>query len=220
VHLLIERIEHALADLVAPEPIEIRGGWSRSLRRTYSDPAQSGSGAGPFADVVDVLWRGTFDCACPIAGVAFLHTGRSLHWVKSQPASPNLAVQVSLHAYADHSPEGATFSAALGQAFLPGVRVRCGPDLETACALGPARAATGRAHCVAEIDGVAFIVVLIPGALLKTGRNRLWRLRDPLGPTCPTTCETCSHDGGQAPSIRPSRPTAAAACGAAATVRA
>ncbi|TMA35968.1 MAG: hypothetical protein E6J87_02110 [Deltaproteobacteria bacterium] len=177
-HPLIDRIAAALAAIAAPEPIELRGGWSRSMRRTYRDASQAGSGAGPFADVVDVYWKGAVECAQPIAGIAFLQTRRSLHWVKSRPASLQLGVQVSLHAYADHSPGGATFSASLGESFLPGVPVTCGPELEAACAIGPAHTATGRAHRVAEIDGVAFIAVLIPGALLKTGRNHLWRLRD------------------------------------------
>lgn len=88
-HPLIERIEQSLAGIDSHEPIEIRGGWSRSLRRTYREGSQAGSGAGPFADVVD------------------------------------------------------------------------------------------------EIDDAAFVVVLVQRALLKTGRNRLWRLRDALAADLP-----------------------------------
>jgi hypothetical protein len=127
---------------------------------------------------VDAFWKATVDCAQPVAGIAFLERGRSLDWVKSAPASLNLAIDVSLHAYADDPSLGATFSGGLGGERLPGVPVRCGADLEAACAIGPARAATGRAHRVAEIDGVAFVVLLLQRSLLKTGRNRLWRLRD------------------------------------------
>lgn len=184
-HPLIERVEQALAGLVPTEPLEIRGDWSRLMRRTYRDASQAGSGTGPFADVVDVFWKATVDGTHPVAGIGFLHAGHSLYWVKSSPASLNLIMQISLHAYANFSLPGATFTAGLGNSFLPGVPVSCGRDLETACALGPAHAATGRAHRVAEIDGVAFVVVLIQGALLKTGRNHLWRLRDRLASNLP-----------------------------------
>ncbi len=184
-HPVIERIEESLAGIVPPEPLEIRGSWSQSIRRTYRGKSRSGSGAGRFVDVVDVRWSGIVEGAMPVAGVAFLHHGRSIHWVKSPPASLNLAVEVSLHAYADDPTVGATFTGRLGDALVPGVPVRCGPDLANACAIGPARAATGRSHRVAEVDGVAFIVLLFPGALLKTGRNRLWRLRDAWTPNLP-----------------------------------
>ena len=184
-HPLIESIEESLAGIVPPEPIEIRGAWTESMRRTYRDASQVGTGAGPFADVIDVVWNAVVECVQPLAGIAFLERIGSLDWVKSPPASPNLTVDVSLHAQADHSLERATFGAGLGRERLPGVAVSCGADLAHACAIGPASATTGRAHRVAEIDGVAFHVVLIQGSLLKTGRNRLWRLADRLAAELP-----------------------------------
>jgi hypothetical protein len=182
---MIERIAQSLAAIVPPEPIEIRGEWSRSTRRTYRGAAQAGSGAGPFAEVVDLRWNGSVACAQPVAGIAFLHARPALHWVKSAPASAKLSIEFGLHTYLDYLPGRATFSAGFGRAWLPGVAVGCGPDPVAACALGDARTATGRAHMVAEIDRHAFVVVLIQGALLKTGRNRLWRLRDELAVDLP-----------------------------------
>ncbi len=177
-HPLIESVAESLGAVVPAEPIEIRGSWSRSTRRTYQDAAQAGTGTGPFVEVVDLRWSGIADCTEPVAGIAFLHTPTSLYWVKSAPASARLDVEIGLHAYADRMPGRATFSAGFGRAWLPGVAVRCGPDPVAACAMGADHTATGRAHGVAQIDGNAFVVVLIPGALLQTGRNRLWRLRD------------------------------------------
>jgi len=165
-HPLIERAAAALAALVPAETVEIRGAWSRATRQVDG------------VDVVDALWRATVACAQRLAGLAFLQAGSALYWVKSPPASANLPFSLSLTTYADRAISSATFAAAIGRSFLPGVPVRCGPDLERACTLGPERAETGRAFAVAEIDHAAVFALLLPGALVKTGRNRLWHLRD------------------------------------------
>lgn len=162
---LIERIEAALHELVPAEPIEIRGAWSRATRA--GNP-----------NIVDALWRAPIECEAPVVGLGFLEHRESLHWVKSEPASLEQVLTVSLTAYADQRVPGATFSCGFARAALPGVPVRCGPDLENACALGPAHAIAGRAQRVASIDDTAFVVILLPAAVVKTGRNRLWRLRD------------------------------------------
>ncbi len=169
---MIERIARSLAAIVPPDPIEIRGSWSRSLR-------------GANAEIVDAVWRAEIAGATPVVGLGFLRQRESLYWVKSGPASADRTLSVSLSAYADQRVPGATFTAGFEDAWLPGVPVRCGSDLENACAIGPARASAGRPHRVAEIDGAAFGVVLLPGAVVKTGRNRLWRLRDELAATLP-----------------------------------
>jgi hypothetical protein len=106
-------------------------------------------------------------------------------WAKSAPAAINPSIEIGLHAYANRPAERATFSAGLGSARLPGVPVRCGPDLAQSCALGTPRAATGRPHLVGEIDGAAFAVVFLPSALLQTGRKRLWRLREEFAASLP-----------------------------------
>src|SRR5688572_23387811 len=97
----------------------------RSERRTYETASQTGTGSGPFVEVVDLRWGGTLTGTVPIAGIAFLVTTTELFWVKSMPAAATLPVHVSLHAYAGYSPEQATFTAGLGGAVLPGVPVAC-----------------------------------------------------------------------------------------------
>ena len=169
---LIERIEASLRGVVPADPIEIRGTWSRSARA--SD-----------ANIVDAVWRGAIEAATPVVGIGFLAHRESLFWVKSGPASADHELVVSLTAYADQRVPGATFAPGFDGAQLPGVPVRCGPDLESACAIGPARAATARPHRVAEIDGSAFVVIVLAAAVVKTGRNRLWRLRDELAAPLP-----------------------------------
>jgi hypothetical protein len=169
---LIERIEASLRSVVPAEPIEIRGAWSRSTRAWD-------------ANIVDAVWRAPIEAATPVVGLGFLHHRESLFWVKSEPASAEQVLRVSLTAYADQRVPGATFTGSFERTALPGVPVHCGPDLESACAIGPARAEAGRPHRVAEIDGSAFVVVLLPAAVVKTGRNRLWRLRDELAAPLP-----------------------------------
>jgi hypothetical protein len=165
-HPLIATIEESLAGIVPAEPIEIRGAWSRATRGADG------------AEVIDARWSATVASAQALAGLAFLHHGSTLYWVKSPPASADLALSVSLHAYANHATGTATFAAAIGTSFLSGVPVHCGAEMERACTLGPARAETGRAFPVAKIDHAAVFALLLPGALVKTGRNHLWHLRD------------------------------------------
>lgn len=176
-HPVIERIARSLVAIVPPDPIEIRGTWSRSTR-------------GADAEIVDANWRAVVEGATPVAGLGFLQHGDSLWWIKSGPASADHALQVSLTAYADQRVPGATFAAGFAEAWLPGVPVRCGVDPERACAIGAARAAAGQPHRVAEIDGTSFVVILLPGAAVKTGRNRLWRLRDELAADFPEDVRT------------------------------
>ncbi len=90
----------------------------------------------------------------------------------------NPVVCVSLTSYLDGAGRGATFTANLHGAYLPGVPVTCSGKPIDACTLGLASAVAGRAHVVASMPGATFAVILLPAALLKTGRNRLWRLRD------------------------------------------
>lgn len=146
---------------------------------------QSGTGSGPFVDVVDLRWRGILTCPAPIAGIAFLVTAAELFWVKSSRAVVSLPVDVSLHGYADYSAKQATFTAGLGGAVLPGVPVACEADLARSCTLGPACLTTARLEQLAQVDTAAFVVLLIQGRFLKTGRHRLWRLRDELALSLP-----------------------------------
>jgi hypothetical protein len=128
-HLLFDELDTSLAALIPQEPVEFIGSWFPSARRTYETVQQSGTGSGPFVDVVDLRWRGTLTCPAPIAGIGFLVTTTGLFWVKSTPAAVSLPVEISLHAYAEYSAGQATFTAGLGGAVLPGVPVAYGADL-------------------------------------------------------------------------------------------
>jgi hypothetical protein len=189
-HGVMERIAAALADQVPPEPIAIHGSWRRAVRRTYREASLSGTGKGPYVEVEDLRWSGVAKCAVPLAALALLSRGPTLHWVKSAPAVPDLPIDLSLHAYREHRRDRATFLAGLGHVWLPGFAVSGGPDWTSSCALGEPQATAGRPHRVAAIDGLVFFAVFLPGALLKTGRNHLWRLRDPFAAELPDDLRT------------------------------
>jgi len=184
-HPLFDELNASLSALVPKEPVEFVGEWLPSVRRTYETARQSGTGSGPFVDVIDLRWRGTLTCSVPIAGIAFLVTAAELFWVKSTPAALSQPVDMSLHAYADYSARQATFAASMGGTVLPGVPVSCGGDLASSCTLGPPRFTTARAEQLAQADKAAFVVLLIQGRFLKVGRQRLWRLREELASSLP-----------------------------------
>lgn len=179
-HPFFDELDASLAGLIPEEPVECAGEWTQSERRTYQRPGQTGTGSSPFVDVVDQRWRGTLTGAVPIAGIAFLVTNAELFWVKSMPAAATLPVEVSLHAYADYSLKQATLTAGLGGAVLPGVPVACAPDLAGSCAVEPRRVTTSRLEQLAHAEEAAVAVLLIQGRFLKTGRGRLWRLKEEL----------------------------------------
>jgi hypothetical protein len=58
--------------------------------------------------------------------------------------------------------------------------VAAGADLPSTCELGSGSAICGQPYVVARMGETAFVLVLLQGSLLRTGRNHLWRLRDEL----------------------------------------
>lgn len=180
----IEDFFSPLAAVVHGEPVKLSGEWSTSLRRTYESAVQVDSGVGPFVEVIDARWAGTFESSVPITGIAMLYRDGG-SWAKASPATMNPGVQVSVHARAGCVDGQASFAASLHGAFLPTVPVVCGDDLPAACTFGSSHAVTGRPHLVAEVDGTAFIVLMLQGSVLKVGRNRLWHLRDELASALP-----------------------------------
>jgi hypothetical protein len=185
-HPLLDQLDSSICDLVPGESVEFGGEWTTSSRRAYKSETQIGSGAGPFVDVVDFRWRGALTSAGPFSGIAFLLTADNLYWAKAPEVSLTLPVDVSLHAYAGYTTEGATFTASLAGAFLPGAPVAGSADLARACALGPNVLITGRVTCLARANSAAFFVLLIQRGLLKMGRKRLWRLRDDVASSLPS----------------------------------
>ena len=69
----IENFFSPLAAVLPAEPVELRGEWSTSLRRTYENAAQVDSGVGPFVEVIDARWAGTFESSVPLTGIAMLY---------------------------------------------------------------------------------------------------------------------------------------------------
>jgi hypothetical protein len=185
-HPFLDQLDSSMCDLVPAEPVEFGGEWKSSSRQAYRSEAQIGTGSGPFVEVVDCRWHGALTSAGPFSGIAFLLTATNLYWAKAPEASVTLPVDISLHAYAGHPTEGATFTASLAGAFLPGAPVAGSADLAGACALGPRVLITGRVTCLARTSSAAFFVVLIPRGVLKMGRKRLWRLRDDVASSLPT----------------------------------
>jgi hypothetical protein len=179
-HPFFDELDASLAGLIPEEPVEFAGEWMCTERRTYKTSGQTGTGDGPFVDVVDQRWRGTLTGAVPIAGIAFLVTNAELFWVKSMPAAATLPVEVSLHAYADYSLKQATLTAGLAGSVLPGVPVACGPDLAGGCVVEPRRLTTSRLEQLVHAEEAAFAVLLIQGRFLKTGRGHIWRLKEEL----------------------------------------
>src|SRR5262245_42730682 len=135
-HPLVDELNVLLSDIVPNNSVVFRGEWGTSTRRTYQRESQAGSGAGPFVEVVDVRWSGALTCSVPIVAVAFLLTPRALFWSKSAPASTSQPVCLSLHAYAEYSPQRATFATSVGEAHLPSIPVPVEGELRQACKLG------------------------------------------------------------------------------------
>jgi hypothetical protein len=184
-HPLLDQLDSSICPVVPGESVEFGGEWTSSSRQVYKSEAQIGTGSRPFVEVVDFRWRGALTSAGLFSGIAFLLTADNLYWAKAPEVSLTLPVDVSLHAYAGHTAKGATFTASLAGAFLPGAPVAGSADLAGTCALGPNVLITGRVTCLARTDSAAFFVLLIQRGLLKMGRKRLWRLRDDVASSLP-----------------------------------
>jgi hypothetical protein len=191
-HPLLNDLDSSLSAVITSEPVTFAGAWQPATRRTYRDLGQHGKGTGALVEVVDVEWTGSLTSKVPIVCVGFLLTRDMLFWVKSAPADVSQPVTVSLTASADYSLlrailalDKATFAPRVGDAFLPGVPVPRVGDLSQACTLGVAEQFTGRVFSLAGAHDVSFLVLTLPGSVVKVGRNRLWHLRDTLAPLLP-----------------------------------
>jgi hypothetical protein len=184
-HPLFDEIDASLAAFMPRDPVHVVGRWMSATSRTYQAEEHSGTGTGPFRDVIDTRWEGTLSCPTPMAGIAFMAIGTELLWAKSTPAAPTLPVIVSFHAYAEYSAERATFAAGMGGARLPGVSVACHADVVEDCTLGQTRLSTGCVEELAHVDNVGFFALLMPQQLLKVGRHRLWRVREKFASSLP-----------------------------------
>jgi hypothetical protein len=174
-----------LSRVIPPMPVDIRGQWSRTSRRTYASETQLGTGQGPFVEVEDARWRGALECAVPLAGIAVLLTEEETRWSRSAPAALAPPLEISLHARAGGGDGRASFAADFHGAHLPSLPVPCGPDLTAACLLEAGPLLTSQAQRLAAVPGAELLVVLLPASAIKTARNRLWHLRDELAAALP-----------------------------------
>lgn len=189
-HPVLERLDAALHDRVPSEPVGFSGEWSNRSRRRYAAGRQLGTGCGPFVDVVDRRWQGALSCPGPTGVMAFLLAADHLYYAKAPEISPALPVDLSLHAYADHMSDRATFTARLAGAFLPGVPVSTRAEAPEPWIAPAGAVRTGRVSCVARAGFASVFVLLLPRIALAVGRKRLWRLRQEVASSLPSDiCE-------------------------------
>jgi len=167
---LFELLRRDLPLAVPPEDVALVGGWSRSTRRVEASPEEEASGVAPVAEVVDAVWTGTVQCQVPTVGIAFLGVGDKVYWVKSAPAAFGQQLRVSLSGHAH-------FGGGWGDNQLPLVPVSVAGEFAESCRMGALQTTTGAPHVVCEVDGASLFIVLVQGALARTGRCRNWHLR-------------------------------------------
>jgi len=174
----LERLDSSLRRLNSEQLIMCHGAWSTSLRRVYASLSQLGSGEGPFVEIIDARWNANLSAEFAFGVIAFLATPREIYWSKASLISSLVPVQVSLSAYTHNAPVGSSFTGRAGEAYLPGVPVASGRPLEDVCTAEPQRLVAGRVARLAQTTDAEFCVVALPRAVLKVGRNHLWRVRD------------------------------------------
>jgi hypothetical protein len=170
---VLDRIQpyfDGLAEIVPPTAVQMSGAWSSKPQRRLVSP----SGGSQTREVIDWRWEGSFESEVPLAGLALLITTRAFYWVKSRPPSPRPDVGVSAHGWADQA-DSVSFTGSFHGAFVPAVPVHIAMEPPRACRLGDPKVRLGVPHLVAALDDAVFAVVLVPKALIRVGRNRLWR---------------------------------------------
>jgi hypothetical protein len=171
-------IDSSLGELIQGEPVEVVGAWSTKTRKTYQSEKQIGRGIGPFLEVEDRHWHGTLNCRAAASGILFLLTTTKVFWVKAPTVALTMPVAVSLHAYAEYTASQAMFTAGMGGAALPSMPVATPARLDEVCGRGPMTLMAGRVVTLAQTNSAAFAAIVLPGIVLKMGRNHLWKLRD------------------------------------------
>jgi hypothetical protein len=121
--------------------------------------------------------EGTFESVSPLAGLALLVADQRVHWVKSRPPAARSEVSFSAAGW-EHRARSVSVTGSFHGASLPPVPVEIDEEPPAACVLGELATTVGTPHVVARLNGVAFVVVLLPASAIKVGRNRLWRLRE------------------------------------------
>ena len=166
------------------------GSWSRSTRQVDASASQgvahatsSGGSEGALVEVVDAVWSGAVECRVATVGMAFLQVGRVVYWVKSAPAAFGQPLTVSLSGHGH-------FGGGWGESSLPLVPVSVGGARAESCRMGAVATTTGVPHVLCEVDGAILFIVLMQGALARTGRCRNWHLRLQAAALLPGELET------------------------------
>ncbi len=176
----IERVNEyfrPVTAVITGDPVRVSGSWAGKAQRKYASPSQLGTGEGPFVDVVDWRWTGTFESEVPLAGLALQGLAPRLRWVKSSPAAMNPTVTFLASGWADRA-RSVSVTGSFHGAGLPAVPVELDEEPPAAFALGDRAVALGVPHVLAHADAVSFAALLLPGSALGVGRNRLWRMRE------------------------------------------
>jgi hypothetical protein len=166
-----------LSGAVAPEKVRLSGAWAGRSQRRYASLKQSGTGEGPFIDVVDWRWEGTLEGDSPLVGLALLVTDERFYWVKSHPPADRPQVSFSMARWAG-IPGSVSATGSFHGAYLPSLPIDVDEEPPVACILGDSAVKAGTPHFVVQVKGVALAVVLLPASAIKVGRNRLWHLRE------------------------------------------
>ena len=187
---LFELLQTHLPVAVPPERVALVGSWSRSTRQVDASASQgvahatsSGGSEGALVEVVDAVWSGAVECRVATVGMAFLQVGRVVYWVKSAPAAFGQPLTVSLSGHGH-------FGGGWGESSLPLVPVSVGGARAESCRMGAVATTTGVPHVLCEVDGAILFIVLMQGALARTGRCRNWHLRLQAAALLPGELET------------------------------
>lgn len=182
-----ETLDASLSGLVPAHRVECHGAWSTRPRKTYASASQQVPGVGPYVEVFDARWNGALTSEIGLCAMLFLATAGGIFWVKAPWFATTLGVEITLRAHANYLPHRAELSASVARANLQGGSIAAKGRLEDLCTLGPQVLTTGRVTCLAATSEAEFFALVLPRAVVKVGRTRLWRLRENLAGQLPST---------------------------------
>lgn len=168
-----------LSEVIPKEVVSICGEWTSQRQLRYAQAGQSGTGAGPFVETELWQWTGTCKAPLPLAGLVIVGREHRFCWAKSAPAAVDVSLSLSVSGWR-HAPSSVSLSASFHGASLGWSPLHLTDEPPLACKLDAATVETGVPHVLTTLDGVVFSVVFLPGASLRVGRNRLWRVREEL----------------------------------------
>lgn len=173
----------ALADLIPVAPLNLTGTWSSKPQRRYASPA-SKPGVGPYMDTMDWRWDGFVKGETLLAGLYLRIRGASMRWAKSERPVESPAVAIFASAWNENQRSvsvAASFHGAGGNSW-PMILDAEPPD---AIAIHSSGLEMGRPHLLAELGDETVALLVLPGSMVRMGRNGLWRVRDDIASRLP-----------------------------------